>query len=362
MKIKHLKLTNFRNYQKLDLKFNENLNIIYGKNGMGKTNLVEAIYTLALTKSFRTNDDQILIKKDEVSTKIEGEVETNTNNNYEVVINELGKKVKIDGNIISKLSDYVTNINIVLLEPEEQMIFSSSPSERRKLLNIEISQLKKHYISYLNNYNHLLKQRNSYLKDLDIVKNENDSYLEIITNKLIEYGLKIYEFRESFIKEVNNYINKKYQDVFKKGTLEVKYTSDYQNKTKEEIYNIYKKNFKREVLMGKTLQGVHHDDMIFYLDGNNIIERGSNGQKKNAIFAFKLAEIEIIYQEKGNYPILILDDLFSALDNEKIKNIIKILNNNIQTFITTTDLEKVDKILLKDALLINISEGEVKES
>ena len=105
--------------------------------------------------------------------------------------------------------------------------------------------------------------------------------------------------------------------------------------------------------MGKTLQGVHHDDMIFYLDGNNIIERGSNGQKKNAIFAFKLAEIEIIYQEKGNYPILILDDLFSALDNEKIKNIIKILNNNIQ---------KVDKILLKDALLINISEGEVKES
>ena len=172
MKIKHLKLTNFRNYQKLDLNFNENLNIIYGKNGMGKTNLVEAIYTLALTKSFRTNDDQILIKKDEVSTKIEGEVETNTNNNYEVVINELGKKVKIDGNIISKLSDYVTNINIVLLEPEEQMIFSSSPSERRKLLNIEISQLKKHYISYLNNYNHLLKQRNSYLKDLDIVKNE----------------------------------------------------------------------------------------------------------------------------------------------------------------------------------------------
>lgn len=361
MKINSLKIVNFRNYEINTLNFNNSLNIIYGNNGVGKTNLVEAIYALSLTKSFRTNNDKNLIKKGELSTKIEGVVETNTTNDYQVIINKEGKKVKIDNDVISKISDYISNINIVLLEPEEQMIFSTSPSVRRKMLNIEISQLKKDYIIYLNNYNKVLKQRNFYLRELYINGNASRDYLNILTKKLIEYGLKVYEFRLDFINKINEYINKSYHNIFESGELKIKYISDYKNKSDEELYKIYVKNYDKEIILGKTLLGIHHDDIVFLLDNQNISEWGSNGQRKNAIFAFKLSELEVFKEEKGIYPILILDDLFSALDNIKIKNIVKLLDNNIQTFITTTELERIDKTLLSNAKLFNVTYGNIME-
>ena len=361
MKINTLKLVNFRNYEKINLEFDNFLNIIYGNNGVGKTNLVEAIYALSLTKSFRTNNDKNLIKNGELSTKIEGVVETNTTNNYQVVINKEGKKVKIDNDISSKISDYISNINIILLQPEEQMIFNAAPASRRKMLNIEISQLKRDYIIYLNNYNKILKQRNFYLRELYINGNASRDYLNILTKKIIEYGLKIYEFRQDFINKINEYINESYHNIFESGNLKIKYISDYSNKSEEEIFNIYTKNYNREINSGKTSLGIHHDDIIFLLDNQNISEWGSNGQRKNAIYAFKLAEIEIFKQEKNTYPILILDDLLSALDNNKIKNIIKLLNNNIQTFITTTELERIDNKLLSNAKLFNVTYGNIKE-
>ena len=361
MKINVLKIHNFRNYEKATLNFNEHLNIIYGKNGVGKTNLVEAIYALAITKSFRTNNDKNLIKIGEVSTKIEGVVEKNTESNYQVIINEEGKKVKIDNNIISKISDYIANINVVLLEPEEQMIFKSSPQNRRKKLNMEISQLKKDYILYLNNYNKTLKQRNFYLREAYINGNSSQEYLDILTDKLVDLGLKIHNLRKEYLDNINIYINEKYHEIMSSGELEVKYVSDYNNKSKENIIANYQKNYNREVIMGKTLSGIHHDDVIFMLSKKNIAEWGSNGQQKNAIFAYKLAEIEIIKETTNDYPILILDDLFSALDNEKIKNIIKLLNDNIQTFITTTDLNKINKKLLKNADIFQVENNSVKE-
>ena len=361
MKLNNIKLINFRNYTKLNLNFNDTLNIIYGNNGVGKTNLVEAIYVLSITRSFRNNNDCNLIKNGEVSTKIEGEVETNTTNKYEVIINKEGKKVKIDNNIISKLSEYISNINVVLLQPDEQIIFQESPSSRRKLLNIEICGIKKEYLLFLNNYNKILKQRNFYLRELYINANASRDFLDILTKKLIEYGKKIYEYRKNFIDNINEYINKKYQSIFEVGDLFIKYNSDY-NKDPDDIFNNYKKNYQKEMAIGKTMYGIHHDDITFLLDKKDIAIIGSNGQKKNAIFAFKLALIELIYKEKGNYPILILDDLFSALDNLKIKNILKLLSDNIQTFITTTDLNKIDDKLLNKASIFNIEDCDnVKE-
>ena len=362
MKINTLKLVNFRNYEKVELDFIDNLNIIYGNNGAGKTNLVEAIYALSLTKSFRTNNDKNLIKSGELSTKIEGVVEKDTINNYQVIINKEGKKVKIDNNIISKISDYISNINIILLEPDEQVIFDASPSNRRRLLNIEISQLNKDYIMYLNNYNKILKQRNFYLRELYINGNASRDYLDILTNKLINLGLKIYNYRLEFMEKINTYINDCYHNIFESGELKIKYTSDYKNKKESELFDNYKKNYDREIILGKTSIGIHHDDIIFLLDNENIASWGSNGQKKNAILAFKLSEIKIFKNEKNEYPILILDDIFSALDNNKIKNIVKLLNSNIQTFITTTELERIDEKLLKNAKLFNVTEGFIKEA
>lgn len=361
MKISSLKLVNFRNYEKINLDFQDNLNIIYGNNGAGKTNLVEAIYALSITKSFRTNDDKKMIKKGELSTNIEGVVISNTENNYQVILNKEGKKVKIDNNIISKISEYIANIKIVLLQPDEQTIFNDSPSVRRKLLNIEISQLEKDYIIYLNNYNKILKQRNFYLREIYINGNASKDYLNILTKKMIEYGLKIYEFRDNFINQINEFIGECYKNIFEIGELKVKYQSDYKKKTKEEIFDNYQKNYNKEINLGKTAFGIHHDDIIFQLDKQNIAEWGSNGQQKNAIFAFKLAEIMVIYNKTGEYPILILDDLFSALDNEKIKNIVKLLNNDIQTFITTTELDRIDNDLLKNAKLFNVKDSMIME-
>ncbi len=360
MKINYLQLHNFRNYENLKLNFGDNLNIIYGNNGVGKTNLVEAIYALSITKSFRTNNDKFLIKNGQLSTKIEGEVETNTINNYEVIISKEGKKVKIDGNIISKISDYISNINIVLLEPEEQNIFKESPSSRRKLLNIELSKLEKDYIIYLNIYNKILKQRNFYLREAYLNGNSSKEYLDIITKKLVTYGLKIYEIRKNFIERINLYLSDLYLKIFKQGNLIIKYNSDF-DKSEQEIIDRYNKNYNREVVMGKSLYGIHHDDLIFYLDNQNIAEWGSNGQQKNAIFSFKLAEIEVIKDQKGMTPILILDDLFSALDNQKVKNIVNILDNQIQTFITTTDLNKISKKIIKNGKIFNIKDEEITE-
>lgn len=362
MKLSSIKIVNFRNYEHEYIEFNNNLNVIYGNNGEGKTNLVEAIYVLSLTKSFRTNNDKNLIKSNELSTKIEGVVEKENNDQrYQIIINGEGKKVKINNNIQSRISDYVSNINIVVLQPEEQTIFSSSPSERRKLINIEISQIKKEYLIELNKYNKILKQRNFYLRQLFINGNASIDYLNILTKELIKYGMKIYEMRDNFINKINNYINGEYQKNFEVGYLNIKYNSDYKNKTADDIFNLYKKNYNREINIGKTIYGIHHDDFIFCLDNKNISEWGSNGQQKNAILAFKLAEIEVFKQETNDYPILILDDVFSALDIKKIKNVLKNLNKSIQIFITTTELNKIGKKLLNNVKLINIKNGRIEE-
>lgn len=361
MKIRSLKLVNFRNYKQVELKFNDNLNIIYGNNGCGKTNVVESIYALSLTKSFRTNEDKNLIKKGELSTKIEGEILSNTENNYQVIISKEGKKVKIDDDYISKISDYIANIKVIVLEPDAQTIFNDTPASRRKLLNIEISQLEKDYLIYLNNYNKILKQRNFYLKELFINGNASLDYLNILTTKLIESGKKISDYRLNFIDKINEYINNYYQNIFSYGNLKVKYISEFKNKSGEDILKMFNKNYQKEVNLGKSYFGIHHDDIEFILDNKNIREWGSNGQQKNAIFAFKLAELDLFYQKNGLYPILILDDLFSAIDNEKIKNIIKLLNENVQTFITTTDLERIPENLINHASLYEVKDEMIVE-
>jgi len=361
MKISSLKIKNFRNYERVSVSFNDNLNIIYGNNGSGKTNLVEAIYALSLTKSFRNNNDKNLIKKGELSTTVEGNVISNIENNYQVIITKDGKKVKIDNDPVSKISEYISNIKIVLLQPDEQTLFSESPAARRRLLNIEISQLEKDYIIYLNNYNKILKQRNFYLREMYINGNSSYDYLNILTKKLIEFGQKIYNYRKKFIDKINDYICDSYNKIFNYGDLVIKYVSDYKEKDENKLFEMYQKNYNKEINLGKTLYGIHHDDIIFLLDKQNISEWGSNGQQKNAIFAFKLAEIKVIYELCGDYPILILDDLFSALDNEKIDNIVKLLNEDIQTFITTTELERIDQKLISKAKLINVEKGAIKE-
>ncbi len=361
MKISKLKLTNFRNYENLNLDFKNNLNIIYGENGSGKSNLVEAIYLLALTKSFRLTSDKQLIQKNKKNTIVEGKIlKNNDYSTYKVYISNDGKKVEIDNNKINKISEYVTKVQIVLFYPRDTELVNSSPSERRRILNIEISQIFKEYMILLSNYNKILKQRNAYLKQLYLYGNASREYLDILTKKILEYGKKIYKYRLEYINNLNEYIKDVYKKIFGQGNLKIVYRSSF-NKTEKELLELYRKIYSKEMANGKTLLGIHHDDFEFILDGNKLKDWGSQGQLKNAIISFKLAEINIINSILKDYPILILDDLFSELDESKIVNIFKLLNNDVQTFITTTELNKVPKKIKEKSSIFKVINGSIRE-
>lgn len=361
MKIDSLSLMNFRNYETLNISFG-NLNIIYGLNGSGKTNIVEAIYMLALTKSFRINNDKIMIKKGKIKAKIKGNVlKKNDENEFGVEISNDGKIVTINGEKQDKVSDYVSRINVILFNPSDTRLIDDAPSERRKMLNIEISQIYKEYLVVLTNYQRILKQRNFYIRGMYINGSYTSEYLDILTKKLVEYGKVICKYRQDFIDNINKYIKSNYEKIFGSGTLKVRYVSTFKNKSEDDLIKRFKDNYQKELSVGKTLEGIHHDDIMFILDNNNLKEWGSEGQRKNAIISFKLAEINVINEIKGYYPILILDDLFSELDKEKITNLLGMLDRNVQTFITTTDLKNISKKVIKDAKKIKVCDGAIEE-
>ena len=361
MQITYLKLLNFRNYEKLELSFSNKTNIIYGNNGMGKTNLVEAIYVLALTKSFRGSSDKVLINESKNLTKISGKIRDKINNEYQIVINNEGKKVKVNNNLVKKISDYISKINVILFNPDDIKFIKESPSIRRKYINIDISQLNNNYLLLLSNYNKLLKQRNAYLKTMYYNSNLDGNYLDILTDNLVKDGIKICEKRKEFINNINILLKEYYLKISNTGILEIKYLSDYDNLKYDDIKKKYKNNLEKDKLFGKTSFGIHHDDIIFLLDGIKIKDYGSEGQQKNAIIAYKLALIDIFKNIKGKMPILILDDLFSELDNEKINNILNLLDNDIQTFITTTNIDKVNQNIIDNSKKFEVNLEGVKE-
>lgn len=359
MKIIDLKLHNFRNYETLSLKFSKKQNIIIGQNGTGKTNIVEAIYVLAITKSFRGSLDKILIKNGTEEMRVEGNIKDKIIHNYKINLSENGKIVKIDNNKIAKLSNYISKINVVLFTPENTNVIKDAPSARRNMINIEISQLENGYLHLLNEYNKILKQRNAFLKLMYVNKLASPDYLWILTEQMIKYGIKISQFRSNFINSINKYYDDINVDITHKSGLKVSYVSSYKNKTKEELMAKYKYYLERDIILGKTSIGVHHDDFIFSFKNNSLKDYGSEGEQKNAVICFKLAEIEVFIKEKGIYPILILDDLFSELDGKKINNILKKLNKNLQIFITTTDLKNINTKILNNCTVFNIKNEKV---
>ena len=360
MQLVDLKLVNFRNYDSINLKFSKN-NIIYGKNGMGKTNLIEAIYVLALTKSFRSNNEKILLKDNSDYTKIVGTVKDEINNNYQINITKSDKLVKVDNNNYKKISDYISKIKIVLFNPNDLQIIKDSPSIRRKLLNVSISQLDNQYLKLISNYNKILKQRNAYLKTLYINSNMSKDYLDILTNQLIDLGIKIHKYRCEYLEDINNYISNIYEDICGIKDISIEYISDFNDLDIDKIKKKYKENQEKDMLLGITRFGVHHDDIFFKFKDKDIKEYGSEGQQKNAIIAYKLAEINVFKNKIGKLPILILDDLFSELDVEKINNILNIIDKDIQTFITTTEIDKINKNIIKDSKVFHVTSGFIEE-
>jgi len=361
MILTNLKLKNFRNYDNLDLSFNKKINIFIGNNAQGKTNILESIYVLSLTKSHRTNKDLYLIKKDSLFTKIIGTInDDNKNTKYEVLINENGKRVSINDKPLKKVSEYLSKINAIMFCPDDLEIIKGSPQERRSFFNISISGFNNDYVRYLNEYNKILRTRNEYLKNYEII---NKDYLDVLTNKLIDLNIYIYNERKKYVETINKYLSNIYKDITGKTNIVLKYDSfiEDEDNLRNQLEDKFNMVYNNELFQKVTLLGIHKDDFSIFIDDVKINNYGSQGQHRIAILCLKLSEIKIYEEEYNKKPILLLDDIFSELDTNKKSNIIKFIKNDLQVFITSTDLNNIDKKILKEADVYKIDNGKVVE-
>ncbi len=361
MKLKSLKLKNFRNYDILDINLDEKTNIFYGDNAQGKTNILESIYLASTTKSHRGAKDRELVKFEKDNSHIEMIVEKN---NIDLCIdmhlkNNSPKGIAINKIPIRKASELVGCINTVLFSPEDLNIIKNGPSERRKFIDLELSQLDKIYLNNLSNYNRIINQRNKLLKDAYFNK-ELLNTLEIWDNQLIDYGNKIIERRKLLINQINDIIKEIHSKLSgNKEILELVYEKSIGNMTLEECIN---KNRDRDIRMKNTSVGPHRDDIAFIVNGIDIRKYGSQGQQRTAALSLKMSEIELAKLIINDTPILLLDDVLSELDKNRQTYLLESINN-IQTLITCTGVDEFVKNRFHIDKVFYVENGKiVKES
>lgn len=334
MYIKKIELNNFRNYEQEQIILDKNVNIIYGNNGEGKTNILESVFVCALGKSFRTSKEKELIRigQDYAKVNIDFEKDDRVGN---IKINIDNKKSFFLNDVkLNKTSEVLGNIYVVLFNPDDINILKQGPANRRRFLNIMISQLRPNYVHLLNNYMKVLEQRNIYLRQIKY-ENKDINLLEIWDEKLAELGEKIYEYRKDFIEKIIVKINKIHQNITnEKETIKIIYSSNCSKK--QDYLNKLKNNKNIDLQKGYTTLGIHRDDFSIYINDKLVNVYGSQGQQRTVIISLKLSELEIIYDEIGEKPILLLDDFISELDKNRREYL---LNNFIdnQIIITCTD-------------------------
>jgi DNA replication and repair protein RecF len=365
--ISRLKLNNFRNYDKLEIELHDKLNIFIGNNAQGKTNILESIYLTGFGKSFRTNKDKDLIKlgREIASVKVVGEKRYGDISIEIRLWNNKKKEIKTNGISLSKLSEILGNVNIVIFSPEDLKLVKEGPSERRRFIDREISHINKKYYHDIMSYNRVLYQRNNLLKKINYNKKLIKT-VDIWNEKLAEFGTEVMLKRREFIKKINSLSRLMHRKITDgRENLEVRYISNIKIDEKdkyEEIYERFKtkleKGQEKDIERGYTIAGPHKDDLGLYINEVDIRTFGSQGQQRTTALSLKLSEIEIVKGEIGEYPILLLDDVMSELDINRQKFLIKSLRN-VQTFITITEIPKLMVPLVKEGYIFKISNGNV---
>lgn len=357
MIIKSLNLMNFRNYDNLNIDFDEKTNILYGKNAQGKTNILEAIYMCSTTKSHRGNKDKEIIKFKEEEAHVKLILEKNKAN-HRIDLHLKKNKTKgiaINGYPIKKHGEIFGLLNIVFFSPEDLEIIKKGPGERRRFLDTELCQINKLYLHNLINYNKVLVQRNNLLKQIPKNKNLIDT-LSVWDEKLIEHGRKIISFRNKFIKNLNEIINNiHFKLTAERENLKIKYEPNVES---DDFYNRIKKNRDRDIYLGSTTCGPHRDDMCFIIDGIDIRIYGSQGQQRTVALSLKLAEIELVKTIIKEKPILLLDDVLSELDRSRQNDLLNSIGD-IQTILTCTGLEEFISNRFEYNKIFSVIEGKV---
>lgn len=367
MYLKNIELINFRNYKHIKVCFNRGINIIYGKNAQGKTNLLESIYLLGLSNSHRSIIDNSLINNGNLFLKVRGLLKKDKiGNDLEVYIDERKKILRLDNSVINKVSDYISNMNIILFTPDDLELIKGSPQIRRKFFNVELSQLYSNYYVVLNEYEKLLKIRNEYLKNIYKNHKFDENYFDIITSYLIDKSIIIYKMRQKFVDKFNLFCQDIYKDITGYDGFKIVYKKSididiFDNNVKQIMLDKFREKRDIEIKLSSTIYGPHRDDLEFYLNDTNLKFYGSQGQQRLAVLTVKLSEIEIFKKYKEVMPILLLDDIFSEIDKGKRDNLLKYINKDMQTIITTTEVDNIDCDFIKKAKLFQIDDGKIKK-
>jgi DNA replication and repair protein RecF len=395
MQITNLKLQNFRNYDFVNIDFEENWNILVGENGAGKTNILESIYYSISTRSPRTSKIDNLIKENEKNFSINLEfkednidLKSNLKNFYERTTNHYSKKskkiIKLNSNEI-KLFDLIGTIPFIFFVPEDILIIKGDGADRRKLLDFVLFQIFPNYKFLINKYSEVLKKRNFIIKEIK-TKKIDVKYLEEWDENLIKTGVKIFLKRLEICQILNKNLDSEFYKIyFKNKKLGIKYLSIFKNVDslkncedknfninnlkEEELCKIYKellsKNYNRDLSFGFTTTGIHRDDYQFFYEENDIKLYGSQGQQRLYILTLKILLADIIKQFLNKNTILIFDDIFSELDIENTKILIDNCSKNLesQIFVSSVDIDKILTNNLfenKNVKIFNVKDGKVE--
>lgn len=354
MRIKRLKVENFRNLEKLDIEFSDGVNIIYGNNAQGKTNIIEAIYIFSFGKSFRANRDIELLKFDKEYFLSNIEImkkdrELEMDFGFDKFSNK--KMIKVNGVIQKKVSDIIGKLNVVVFKPEDIKIVTDAPSVRRKYIDYLISSISKGYLENITKYKKVLEERNNLLKEIKIklkgnrvLEKNDEDFLDVYDKLLSKLNCEIYNERKRVIEKLNNYIYgihlKLTENYINNEKLHIKYVSDVEEDI-QKMYNDLIKSRLNDINKGYTSFGIHRDDYIISINSLDVSIYGSQGQKKSSIISLKLSELKVIEEVIGEKPVLLLDDYMSELDERRRLKFLDIIED-IQIIITTTHKISID--------------------
>ena len=354
MRIKRLKVENFRNLEKLDIEFSDGVNIIYGNNAQGKTNIIEAIYIFSFGKSFRANRDIELLKFDKEYFVSNIEImkkdrELKMDFGFDKISNK--KMIKVNGVIQKKISDIIGKLNVVVFKPEDIKIVTDAPSVRRKYIDYLISSISKGYLENITKYKKVLEERNNLLKEIkvklignSVLEKNDEDFLDVYDKLLSKLNCEIYNERKRVIEKLNNYIYgihlKLTENYINNEKLHIKYVSNVEEDI-QKMYNDLIKSRLNDINKGYTSFGIHRDDYIISINSLDVSIYGSQGQKKSSIISLKLSELKVIEEVIGEKPVLLLDDYMSELDERRRLKFLDIIED-IQIIITTTHKISID--------------------
>ncbi|RVU71493.1 MULTISPECIES: DNA replication/repair protein RecF [Lactobacillus] len=369
MYLDHFSVQNYRNLKQIDTHFDPNVNIFIGKNAQGKTNLLEAVYFLALTRSHRTSSDKELIHFGDEFANVRGQVhKSQVVLDLRALITKKGKKVWINRVEQAKLSKYVGQLNAILFSPEDLDLIKGAPSLRRRFMDQEFGQINAEYLYFASKYRQVLIQKNNYLKQLAKGEAKDQIFLDVLSDQLAGIAAEVISRRFKFLKYLSHSASLAYQEISLAGEkLTLTYhpsvaginADDSTESIYQKVLANYQKNKQTEIRKGTTLSGPHRDDLEFKLDGKNAHLYASQGQQRSIALSIKLAEISLVHHLSGEYPVLLLDDVMSELDHDRQSALLNYIHGKTQTFITTTDLEGISWEIIKQPKIYHIDSGKI---